>query len=121
MMFQCKKQQKTNEILIHTLFVCISSAQNLILTEKQREMAICGGDKADGEKVALIREDETRTRVWQRGRGERTHSPSVKVEARAPSLFSSSSSSAAAASEICWCEATREINLSNTAAKSASV
>ena len=75
-------------------------------------MAICGGDKADGEKVALIREDETRTRVWQRGRGERTHSPSVKVEARAPSLFSSSS---AAASEICWCEATREINLSNSA------
>ena len=111
---------RTNKILIHgiSFFLYISSAQNLILTEKQREMAICGGDKADGEKVALIREDETRTRVWQRGRGERTHSPSVKVEARAPSLFSSS---AAAASEICWCEATREINLSNTAAKSASV
>ena len=80
---------RTNKILIHgiSFFLYISSAQNLILTEKQREMAICGGDKADGEKVALIREDETRTRVWQRGRGERTHSPSVKVEARAFLIF----------------------------------
>ena len=74
----------------------IPTGHNLTLPRIRREEAICGGDKkTDGEKMALIREDETRPSGKGNGGGEPILLLS-KLKRGLRSLFSSSSSTDAA-------------------------